>query len=323
VGLRFTAVLPRLTDSSGRAADDKAMNTNRPSIDLSLHGYPGLSLDGRPVALPLKRGLALIAFLSAHARPVGRDALAALLWPEAPPGRGRGRLRRLVHEVHAALGVELIDASADALWLRAGVSSDWQRTTAAIEAADAARLAEPLASQFLAGFTLDSDAFEDWLEGRRREQLAAVRSGLERAIGPALDAGRFDDAERAAEALLRLEPCAEGAHIARIEARARRADAAGVESAYFEGAQRWREELGLRPSARIEAAYARALATLRSAEQASPIARGRLGDGPAIAWLERLAGANCLMWQGHSDALVGAIEALVARQNPAREALAA
>lgn len=242
------------------------MNTTCPAIHLSLHGYPALSVDGRPVALQLKSGLALLAFLSEQAHPVGRDTLAALLWPDAPPGRGRGRLRRLVHEVHTALGAELIGANPDALWLRPGVGSDLKRTAAAIEAADAVRLAEPASSQVLAGFTLDSDSFEDWLESRRREQRTAVAAGLERAIRHALEAGPADDAERVAEALLRLDGCAESAHIARIEARARRADAPGVESAYFEAAQRWREELGLRPSARIEAAYARAQAALRASE---------------------------------------------------------
>jgi pimeloyl-ACP methyl ester carboxylesterase len=45
-----------------------------------------------------------------------------------------------------------------------------------------------------------------------------------------------------------------------------------VEAAYFDGAQAWRDELGARPSARFEAAYARALGRLQTGERPVEIA---------------------------------------------------
>jgi pimeloyl-ACP methyl ester carboxylesterase/DNA-binding SARP family transcriptional activator len=238
-----------------------------PHVRLALHAYPEVSIDGRPAPLKLKRGLALLAYLSVRSQRVGRDTLAALLWPDALAGLGRARLRRLVHEVHCVLGPSLLDGDADALWLAADVASDLQDTRAAIAANDVAGLSQARADGLLEGFSLDSDVFEDWLDTERRAWRAAVAQALERAVDAALAAHDTDAAERAGEALLRLEPLAEAGLIAQLGARAARGDAAGVESAYLDGAQRWRDEFGSRPSARIEAAYAAALERLNGSAE--------------------------------------------------------
>ena len=241
------------------------------SVHLALHAYPQITIDGRPRPLKLKPGLALLAYLYRRGRPVGRDVLAALLWPDAPAGRGRARLRRLVHEMHGTLGHAVIAGDVDALWLAGTVDSDLQRTRAAIESADAAVLCEPQAAGLLEGFTLDSDAFADWLDSERRVLRAALVRALERAIDFALATQQDEATERAGDALLRLDPTAEAGHIARLAACAARGDAAAVEGAYFEAARLWREELGLRPSARIEAAYAQAQSRLQRGDAAASI----------------------------------------------------
>jgi DNA-binding SARP family transcriptional activator len=277
---------------------DTRASSSYASVHLALHAYPQITIDGRPRALKLKPGLALLATLCRRARPVGRDALAALLWPDAPAGRGRARLRRLVHEMHGALGHAVIASDADALWLADGIESDLQRTQAAVETADAAVLCETQAAGLLEGFTLDSDVFADWLESERRVQRASLVRALERAIDVALATQRGEDAERAGDALLRLEPTAEAGHIARLTTRAARGDAAAVETAYFEAARLWREELGLRPSARIEAAYAQAQSRLQRGDAAASIVvmwhatpDREAGSGPQRlrALLDRLA----------------------------------
>jgi pimeloyl-ACP methyl ester carboxylesterase/DNA-binding SARP family transcriptional activator len=275
--------------TSSRAATPAAVApcTSSPGSDvvLRLHGYPQVVLGGRSAPLKLKRGLALLAYLSEQRGRVGRDALAALLWPDARPGLGRGRLRRALHETHAVLGRALIDGDADALWLAPGVTSDLHATRAAAEALDLATLAASHAVQVLAGFTLGSDAFDDWAEQRRREQAALIGRALERGLAQALaqapehEPASLALAEQGARALLRLEPCAEVAHATLIEAAARRGDEAALEAAYFEAARVWREELGLKPSARLEAAYAHAGALLREASQPVDIAFAPTSQG--------------------------------------------
>jgi pimeloyl-ACP methyl ester carboxylesterase/DNA-binding SARP family transcriptional activator len=238
-------------------------------VQLSLLGYPRL-LDaaGRALPLKLKHGLALLAYLGVRAQPVGRDALAALLWPDAPPGVGRARLRRLLHELALRGAPGCIEGDADALWLAAATTSDVQRARAAMQAADAAALpvlAGPAAGSLLDGFALDSDAFDDWLQAERAAWRAALAHALERAVAAALAARDAAAAEQGALALLRLDPCAEAGHGGLITARALRGDAAGVEAAYFDGAERWRDEYGTPPSARVETAYALARARLQAA----------------------------------------------------------
>jgi DNA-binding SARP family transcriptional activator len=182
---------------------------------LRLHGYPTLHRDGRVAPLPLKHALALLAYLADHPYPVGRDTLATLLWPDAAPGVGRTRLRRLVHALHERIGCTLVRGDHDALWLDAPVRSDLHDTESAMarvllgHALDAAALApllKPEAGQVLAGFALDSDAFEDWLEQRRRVQHARLLRALQRAVELARAAQDRVAVHVASLALLRLQP---------------------------------------------------------------------------------------------------------------------
>jgi DNA-binding SARP family transcriptional activator len=182
---------------------------------LSLHGYPALHVQGRVAPLPLKHGLALLAYLADHPHRVGRDTLATLLWPDAAPGVGRSRLRRLVHAVHERVGRTLVRGDHDALWLVSDMGSDLCDTERAmarvllghrLDLGALQPLLAPQAGQLLAGFVLDSDAFDDWLEQRRRVQHVRVTQALRRAVELARAAHDRAAVRAAASALLRLEP---------------------------------------------------------------------------------------------------------------------
>jgi DNA-binding SARP family transcriptional activator len=182
---------------------------------ISLHGYPMLQLQGRVAPLPLKHGLALLAYLADHPHRVGRDTLAALLWPDAAPGVARTRLRRLVHAVHERVGRTLVCGDHDALWLVPDLGSDLCDTEGALACVLRGQrldlgalqpLLAPQAGQLLTGFALDSDAFDDWLAQRRRVQHVRLSRALRRAIELARAADDRAAAQAAACALLRLEP---------------------------------------------------------------------------------------------------------------------
>lgn len=192
---------------------------------LRLHSYPTVEWAGGTLPLPLKHGLALLAYLADQPQRVGRDTVAALLWPDAAPGVARTRLRRLVHAVHERLGGVLVRGDHDALWLDAAVRSDLQDTERAVARVLASRpsdpgvlagpaldpdtlapLLAPAAHHVLAGFALDSDAFEDWLEQRRRVQHARLSRALHRVAELARAAHDRAAALGAALALVRLEP---------------------------------------------------------------------------------------------------------------------
>nr|WP_284617706.1 alpha/beta hydrolase [Rubrivivax pictus] len=274
---------------------------------LACTGYPVLTRRGQPLPLNLKRGLALLVHLSELQRKAARPLLAALLWPDAPEDTGRGRLRRLCHEVNAALGIELLTGDADALWLvddGAGLATDVQAVrraamqlltgTGATESLLAIeRLCRPDAASILHGFDCGSDAFESWLAQRRSEQQRLVTRALARGGEQLLAIGQPALAAEVAAALVRLDPLCDTGHALRLAAQGRLGDAAAVEAAYFACAELLREELGIRPSAGIEAAYAEARARLsRPPEDDEPAARALPpirfadADGDAVAYLE-------------------------------------
>ncbi len=243
-----------------------------PAVQLQLHAYPSVVIGGRVQPVRLKRGLALLALLADAGAPLGRQHLAERLWPDADTLTGRGRLRRLVHELGGIVGHGLVAADGDTLWLAPGCSVDLQDTARAIGAALQARaladvplgaLLAPGSESVLAGFGIDAEAFGDWLEARRREHAARLQRALEHAAALAVAEQDAPRCEAIATRLLQLDPCAESGHAARLAARALVGDGAGHESAYHEAAQVLRAELGVRPSARLEAVYAQGAAALQ------------------------------------------------------------
>jgi pimeloyl-ACP methyl ester carboxylesterase/DNA-binding SARP family transcriptional activator len=242
------------------------------ALQLQLHAYPRIVVGGSAQPVRLKRGLALLALLADARAPLGRQHLAERLWPDADARTGRGRLRRLVHELGGLVGHSLVVADADTLALAPGCSVDLLDTGRAIEAvlraaslaaAPLDRLLAPGSEAVLAGFEIDAEAFGEWLGARRREHLARLQRALEHAAALAIAGQDGPRCDTIATRLLQLDPCAEGGHAARLAARALAGDSAGHEGAYHEAARVLRTELGVRPSARLEAVYAQGAALLQ------------------------------------------------------------
>lgn len=279
-------------------------------IELRLHAYPAICIDGVEVPLKLKRGLALLAHLAELGRKVSRLQLAALLWPDADEALGRTRLRRLVHQLQAVCGAELIAGDADALWLAGEplqVRSDVQRARAAAQAllehgntADIRVLLGPDAHGLLEGFHIGSDSFDAWLEPRRADYRRLVARALERLAQHQAQAGEVEPAIETADRLLALDPLAEAGHAALITALGRRGDSAGVEAAYFRCAELLRAEFGVPPSATLEAAYAQATGQARHGDAANagrtlpPIRFAQTRDG-AVAYVASGRGDKTLV----------------------------
>lgn len=288
----------------------------RHRVDLQCNGYPVVHVDGQPVALKLKRGLALLVYLAELGRKVPRSQLADTLWPDAPPDTARARLRRLCHEVNGVLGLDLLVGDADTLWLEAvdgGVHSDvalvrqsaQQLLATPNEARSRESLEHLLASdshRVLDGFTLDADVFSAWLDVRRSEQERLVVRALSRAAEHLCAAGQPALAAEAAARLIAIDALADLGHAVLLTARSQLGDAAGVEAAYFACADILRNELGIRPSAHIESAYedARAQLTVLPEQRTArpslspPIRFADTADG-AVAYLELGGGDTTLV----------------------------
>lgn len=245
-------------------------------LELRLAAYPEVRLAGLPAPLKLKRGLALLAYLAETGRKASRTQVAELLWPDTPAATGRTRLRRLCHAVNGALARDVLEGDADAIWLApagSAVASDLANVRAAAmqmltapeqsqSRASLDLLCAPHASSVLEGFSIDSDTFESWLSTHRIEQERLVLRALGSVAHHLLQHGQPGLAADAAAAIARLDPFAEAGHALLLRAQGQLGDAGAVESAYFACADLLREELGIRPSAQIEAAYASAVARL-------------------------------------------------------------
>ncbi len=79
-------------------------------VELRLMGFPQIRLNDRSVTFGLRKGLALLAYLAIEGRPLQRDEIAGLLWPEMDDEAARAGLRRTLHKLQlAADGAKLIE----------------------------------------------------------------------------------------------------------------------------------------------------------------------------------------------------------------------
>ena len=125
------------------------------SLRLTLNGT--FSADGPDGPLPKigRRGQALLAFLALEPRQrATRSAAMTLLWGDRSEEQARGSLRQELSALRRVLPENVLHADRTEVWL--------ERVT----------IAEPPTEQFLAGFDLPGEPFEDWLRQTRANAAA-------------------------------------------------------------------------------------------------------------------------------------------------------
>lgn len=127
---------------------------------------------GREIAGLSRRGQALLAFLSQQAgMRAERAQLADLLWSDRSEAQSRASLRQELSVLKRLLPEGLLGANRQMVWIEAGAL-----------AADTTRPGE-----FLQGFDLASEGFEDWL---RQARTQAPEAAVSTAPRPPQRAGR-------------------------------------------------------------------------------------------------------------------------------------
>lgn len=227
-----------------------------PSLDLQVLGYPQATLDGRTVDLALKRGLALLVYLAEARAPVSREVLADLLWPEADGEAARTRLRRTLHRVRTALGIEAIvgDRASVRLAPKLDVRVDAHAFEAAGDAGDFEVAAQHYRGAFLEGFALDGcPGFEEWAFFRREALRSRLAQVLERLYEGKMAADDPRAAATAATRLIALDPLSESAHQHLIRAHLQSGDRGAAERQYEACTQLLADELGVEPDRETQA----------------------------------------------------------------------
>ena len=237
-------------------------------LRLALLGPPDIECDGAPLVVDTRKAVALLAYLAVTGERQGRDALAALLWPDHDTEHARGALRRTLSVLNKALGgrwlaVDRVRAGlegggADTVELDlAGFRSDLAVTGRhghpAAELCSAC--VEPLSAAvarhrgpFMDGFALrDSPAFDDWqffqADGVQRE----LASALERLVAVRAARREWQLAVAAARDWVAIDQLHEPAHRRLMELDAWSGHRGGALRQYRDLVRVLDEELGVPP----------------------------------------------------------------------------
>jgi DNA-binding SARP family transcriptional activator len=127
----------------------------------------GVPLEGR---VSQRRRLALLAYLAAQGdRPVNRETLVALLWPERDEEHGRHSLSQILYALRSDLAPEAVLSGIDELRLNPSlIGSDIGEFTAAIAQRDWSSATTLYRGPFLEGFLLDdAPELERWAAAER------------------------------------------------------------------------------------------------------------------------------------------------------------
>ena len=271
-------------------------------MHLSLFGAPCWRVgDAAATPLPWQRPTALLAIVGCNRDGIGRDALAALLRPDADEATARAHLRRNLNRARALVPPSALHADDRQLrWLG---SCDVVAFLAAVERRDWAQAIALHAAPLLAGAGALGDAAVDaWVDGERDRLAGRLRT----ALVAALAAADADDGERAAwiTRLAEIDLFDETALQAALEAARGPASRAAALAVTARGLRRLQDELGLAPMARTLELRARLLAR-DEAGDAGPA----LGAAPAAASQAAAvrAGPRPFAWTDTAAPLVGRV----------------
>ena len=175
---------------------------------------------GSPVDFPTRRATALLAYLARHpGRRASRNRLGALLWGNCGDERARINLRQtlmLVRKTLAHAKCPCVVSEGDALYLdpdHAEVDvAEFDELCREPSAQALEQAATLYHGEFLEGFALNEELYEEWL---RTERASLHERAIEALMGLLrwhLDAGHAEGGVRVAKRLLALDPLRETAH---------------------------------------------------------------------------------------------------------------
>jgi DNA-binding SARP family transcriptional activator len=245
-----------------------------PGLEVSLFGPPRIALNGIPLPVERHKTLALLAYLAVTRQPHGRDALAALLWPEESPGHGRAVLRNALLDLSHAIGHDRIAAEGDRIALRedAGLHVDVTHFSALIAAvrghhdppgrlcdyclAALEEAAELYRADFLEGFTLrDTADFDAWQTYQTERLRTALGDALEGLAWGLAERGEHPEAIGHAQRWSSLHPANEAAARCLMQLYAAAGDRSAAAHQYRVCAQALAAELGVAPERETMALY--------------------------------------------------------------------
>ena len=294
--------------------------------ELSLYA----SGEGRKLAVP-RKGLALMAVLaSAGGRPVPREKVATLLWPDSEDS-GRGALKQTIYELRQTLGNHNVVVGTAELSLDpAEITSDVGDLESAYAGAENARVLELYTGPFLDRFQVRSSAeFDHWVDAQRARYSGILEDALEKSARAASASGDLHSSAKHWRRLAAEDPLNSRVALGLIEALTIGGDPAGALAHYRVHEQLLRDELGTQPDAALAAVAERIragqvksrLATNANVDERNAIpsrSAPPLNPPPAIAPVRTRPARSAMLALALLLVTAGAIAAMWIQRSPAR-----
>ena len=264
------------------------------SLAITLFGPMRVQVNGQPLPhLQNRKTLWLLALLALrHGRPIERDWLAGMLWPETETERSLGNLRPVLSALRRALGSEserLQTPSRHTVSLDlAGADSDVQTFDSRIAAKTLPALAQAVA--LYTGPLLEGCA-EEWVPQERRVREEDCLQALQTLAEAAQAAGEYLVAADYCRRAVDLDPWREEARRGLMKALNDAGDCNAALQAYRDFAQRLRQDLQTIPDKETRALYDR----LRSDAKRRAVDRRVTPGRKRSRRPSRLSGGICLI----------------------------
>ena len=197
-----------------------------------------------------QRTMALLGYLVTERRAVARDALAALLFPDESSSKGRGSLRRELHNLGQILpGCWEIDRRSVRFLPLPTTDIDLLTLLTLTQAERWASAGRLINGEFLEGVTVEENAeLEDWLLGERRRWRQRCTTILARWADQLGEQRQYEAAIDVIERLLRLDPLQEASYRQLMQFHALSGDFVAVQRAYARCVSVLDSELDVAPS---------------------------------------------------------------------------
>ncbi len=262
--------------TAGRVTDAAA------NLSIYTLGPPDVRWERRSLLIARRQARAMLYCLAVHLRPVPREQLCFLFWPDVPESSARRNLTRLLSHLRRALPVpallvasgDYVGLEPDRIWSDAvaferlcETSNGQERTEALQQAVDLYR------GPFLDGFSLPGNAEIDaWASSERRGFERLYLQAASALIEEYTFKGAYENAIALAQRYLATDDLAESVHRRLIELYAATGDRGAASRQFERCVTILEQELGVSPLPETWAVYQAALEG-RPAPELTPLFR--------------------------------------------------
>jgi DNA-binding SARP family transcriptional activator len=284
-------------------------------LSIQLLGPPLTFLDDHPLAITRKKSRALLYYLAAHDKPLTREQILAVFWPDTDRVSAQQVLRTTLHGLRQALGAALVTDD-NTLSLTPDTDIDVRTFEANLQhpASDPRLLTSTLhlyRGDFLTGFALSGSAeFDDWLTGQQEHYRRLAIRGYIALAGLHEQHENYPAALEALDRALTFDPLQEDVQRSALRVHYLAGDRTGAIRRYEALRKLLDEEMGVPPMAETRALYDEIIR-----DQGSGIGlRPRQGVSPTATISTQQSTINNLPFVGRETELQKIHEAAASRQ---------